>query len=280
MQITKVKSPLEYAILAAPDVDATLVNRISDTQAHFEFNILIPDGSRMLVQLLVSISDEEYLVARELVPTLLPASCPQRHINFDGTFCIGWSGVQNMKVLDPDSAGKWWCDVFAFLKKQRRATKSRQWPGEEWAHGHSAAASQLIVEDAAKNLGEDFVTDLKLGKFRVEKIEARKRPSPLLKVFRNDIHIYSVWESFKCLTNSRVPCLCRLSSKRRAKKIKSCSNHRQLLIDFGIHLHLKEVEELKFLKAYCTFNSCCETLDKCPVRDILAVRARVHEIKG
>lgn len=266
MPITSITTPLDLAIQTAKDVEAVLVDRISDTQAHFELDALLPDGSRMVIQLLVEVANDVYLNVSEKVPVVLPSGCPQRHINYDGTFCLGWSGVQDLKVLDYDSAFEWWKLIFAFLIKQRRATKTRRWPGDEWAHGHPAAASQSIVEEAAKILGDDFVTDFKLKKFHVVKVDHRKRPSSLLKVFRNNIHIYSVWEAFKLLTNSKVPCLCISGNKRRPKKIKSCGNHRQALMDLGIHLHNKETEERKFMETYSTVKSCCGTLDDCPIK--------------
>lgn len=275
MSITGVSSPLDYAIFAAPDFDAKLVERILPTQAHFEISVKSSDESRMVVQLLVDVIKNEYLEVREKVPSVLPASCPQRHINYDGSFCLGWLGVMDKKITDQESASDWWKTLYAYLRKQRRASYSRKWPGEEWAHGHKAAASQWFVEEAAKNLGDDFVSDLRLNKFRVEKIEARKRPSALLKVFRNNVHIYSVWQDFKCLTNSRVSCLCKPVGNRRPKKIKSCGEHRQSLVNLGTHLHLKEVEETNFLKAYCSLKSCCGTLDECPIKDISGSEVQV-----
>jgi hypothetical protein len=266
LSITGVSSPLDYAIFAAPDFDAKLVERILPTQAHFEISIKSSDESRMVVQLLVDVIKNEYLEVREKVPSVLPASCPQRHINYDGSFCLGWLGVMDKKITNQEAASDWWKTLYAYLIRQRRASYIRKWPGDEWAHGHKAAASQCLAEEAAKNLGDDFVNDLKLNKFRVEKIEARKRPSALLKVFRNNDHIYSIWQDFKCLTNSRVPCLCKPAGNSRPKKIKSCGGHKQSLIDLGIHLHLKEVEETKFLKAYCSLKPCCGTLDECPVK--------------
>lgn len=268
MPITGVSSPLDYVIHTASDFDAKLVERTSLTQAHFEISVKSSDESKMIIQLLVDVIKAEYLEVREKVAIVLPASCPQRHINIDGSFCLGWLDVMDKKITDQEAANDWWKTLYAYLIKQRRASNSRRWPGEEWAHGHKAAASQWFVEEAAKKLGADFFTDFKLGKFRVESIGARKRPSALLKVFRNNIHIYSVWQDFKCLTNSRLPCLCKPVGRRRRQKIRSCGEHRQSLVDLGIHLHLKEVEEANFLKAYCSLKSCCGTLDKCPIKDL------------
>jgi len=273
LPVTGVSSPLDYAIFVAPDFDAKLVERISSTQAHFEISVKSSDESRMVLQLLVDVIKVDCLEVREKVPSVLPASCPQRHINYDGSFCLGWLGVIDKKITDQEAASDWWKTLYAYLIKQRRAANSRRWPGEEWAHGHKAAASQWFVEEAAKNLGDDFITDFKLGKFRVEKIETRKRPSALLKVFRNNVHIYSVWEDFKCLTNSKIPCLCKPVGSRRPKKIKSCGEHRQSLVDLGIHLHLKEVEERSFVKAYSSLKSCCGTLDECPIKILSGLEA-------
>ena len=268
MPVTGVSSPLDYAIIAALDYDARLVERISPTEAHFEISIKSSDESKMSLQLLVNVISNEYLEVREQVPNFLPASCPQRHINYDGSFCLGWLGVMDKKITDREAASAWWEILYAYLIKQRRASYSRKWPGEEWAHGHKAAASQWYVEEAVKDLGSDFVNDLRLNKFHVERVEARKRPSALLKVYRNNVHIYSVWQNFKCLTNSKVSCLCKPVGNGRPRKIKSCGEHRQALVDLGIHLYLKEIEEMSFLKAYRSLKPCCGTLDECPIKDL------------
>lgn len=249
------------------------MSRISETRVHFEICVPMSDDSRMTVQLLVQADESEYLTVREMVPLVFPPSCPQRHINGDGSFCLGWHGEQDMRVIGRDSAAKWWNTLFVFLIKQRRANNSRRWPGEQWAHGHKAAANQWLTEEAARSLGEDFVTDLKLRKFRVEKINSSKRPSSLLKVFRNNVHIYSVWENFKQLTSARKPCLCKPSCNGKPKKIRSCGSHRESLVNLGIHLHRQELEEEKYIKSYASLKACCGTLDECPIKNISGVIA-------
>lgn len=137
-------SPLTYAILAASEYDAKLVDSISESQAHFEICIRSSDSSRMTIQLIVKKYENLYLAALEKQPLAFPACCPERHINYDGTFCLGWSGIEDMKILDLDAARNWWGMIYAYLIKQRRASNMRKWSGEEWAHGHAARREPAI----------------------------------------------------------------------------------------------------------------------------------------
>src|SRR6266699_4585688 len=92
---------------------------------------------------------------REASPTLLPAFCPERHINFDGGFCLYWAEVEPLTISDVEAAATWWMKVLTFLKRQQVAAARRQWPArsEARAHGPDAALQQVIVEWSADRLG-------------------------------------------------------------------------------------------------------------------------------
>jgi hypothetical protein len=83
---------------------------------------------------------------------LLPKACPDRHINADGSFCIGLRAGQS--VRDDIAAREWWTKLQVFLLGQETAHDSRFWPEyAQLSHGEEAAQLQLAAEYAADELG-------------------------------------------------------------------------------------------------------------------------------
>lgn len=108
----------------------------------------------------------------EMVPgTDLPARCPERHIQFDKTFCLG---LRYMTVQSISDAESWWMQLYQFIRCQIVAEKARVWPpnhaldhGQAGVHHERALklASEAGLEDeyAAARLGEpSWITDPKL----------------------------------------------------------------------------------------------------------------------
>lgn len=84
-----------------------------------------------------------------------PASCPERHINGDGSFCLGLERF----TLNAGSAARFWEALRAFLLCQEFARARRRWPTGRWlSHGREAADAQLEAEAAAAacGLGERY----------------------------------------------------------------------------------------------------------------------------
>ena len=262
---------LDFAAQVSSESDARLIERQSETQAHFEISVLASDGTRLAFRLIVEAFKDEYLHVRETTPSLLPSGCPQRHINYDGTFCLGWSVVEDLKVLSADDARRWWKMVYAFLIKQLRASRTKKWPGDEWAHGHAAAVSQCLTEMAAKSLGESFLENLKSHKLRVEVVDRESTDKSLLKVYQNGKHIYSVWKKSEKIINAQRTCPCKGHGKSKPKKIRNCKEHAADLATLGVHLHKKEIEERKFYEAYASQRKCCGSMTNCPIADMVGV---------
>ncbi|MFN3465088.1 MAG: E2 domain-containing protein, partial [Terricaulis sp.] len=55
----------------------------------------------------------------------LPASCPERHINADQSFCLGYPP---RIVDDAYSASRWWNDLQRFMFLQAVAVETGVWP--------------------------------------------------------------------------------------------------------------------------------------------------------
>jgi hypothetical protein len=101
-----------------------------------------------LYHLRVSASDR--LSVAEAVPgTQLPRRCPERHVNFDGSFCLG---------LEPfgctaDEVDDFWAKLRSYLLCQQYADARGQWPTGRWLSHGDAARHQLAAEAAAERAG-------------------------------------------------------------------------------------------------------------------------------
>jgi hypothetical protein len=97
----------------------------------------------------ISFGDEIKLSERSLGSTL-PACCPERHINPDGSFCIGLRAGEG---ITDETAPAWWKKLHAFALWQETAAETGFWPSEaQLSHGE-AGEMELAGEDAADQLG-------------------------------------------------------------------------------------------------------------------------------
>lgn len=96
--------------------------------------------------------DDGVIAVQEQVPgTRFPGTCHERHLQSDKHFCIGFNAGYG--IVSFDHGVVWWGLLKHFLRLQRVAERTRQWPPQqEVAHG-SAGPHQLAALDAAKELG-------------------------------------------------------------------------------------------------------------------------------
>lgn len=116
--------------------------------------------------------------------TCFPARCPERHIQYDETFCLG---LRYITVEDADDAKQWWEQLRQFLRLQGVAERTGIWPPEHALdHGDAgkfheqalAIASELGIDEEYKTarLNEpSWITDpnLRLLGRRDEPINGR-----------------------------------------------------------------------------------------------------------
>ena len=91
-------------------------------------------------------------VVQESVPgTVLPARCPDRHVQWDQTFCLGLSPPL---VRDEATAVAWWANLHQYLTCQSVAAETKLWPGKNALdHGAKAGALHLRALRLAADLG-------------------------------------------------------------------------------------------------------------------------------
>jgi hypothetical protein len=90
-----------------------------------------------------------FVFKREIGNTL-PSCCPERHINPDGSFCIGLRAGEG---ITGETAPAWWDKLHAFALCQETAAETGFWPSEaQLSHGE-AGEVELAAENAADQLG-------------------------------------------------------------------------------------------------------------------------------
>jgi hypothetical protein len=138
---------------------------------------------------------------REAPNGWLPAFCPQRHINSDGTFCLGYEA--DSQVIDLVSAGGWWRKLQNFLLCQDTASRTRNWPEyAQLSHG-LAGPAQLLLEHCADELNK-----------RDDVVAAMQGRGWIFE------HLWQVTDDGKRLLNGRATCLCGRSHKCGSPKLR------------------------------------------------------------
>lgn len=103
---------------------------------------------------------------------MLPTYCPERHINDDGSFCLGFEAGKNIETIA--DATMWWKKVEAFLECQETAHNTGCWPKEiQISHG-KAGAIQIQAEGLAEELrmGRDLGEAIHLGRGPIARASA------------------------------------------------------------------------------------------------------------
>lgn len=249
---------------------------VETARTRFELAVQLPvplaDGRSHTYRLVIAIFGGA-ATAREEKPLLLPAFCPERHINRDGSFCLFWRAVDDIVIDSVSAARAWWETLIRFLQQQVRAARLRHWPdAKARAHGEKAAVHQLRAERAADRLGAPFPDDLAAGRLTVG-VSNSSVHGPTVRLLRDARRLYSVWHRERRVVNQRQPCLCPKGLQRRPVVLKSCGEHGRAAADLAIALQSMEEEERRFWKDF-DGAQCCGTMDGCPLaRAEIPIRA-------
>lgn len=254
-------SAIDLIALAAPEFGGTCA-RDSDTSAILDLPVQLVDGKIIPYKLLLK-ENGERVTAQEETPQHLPAFCPERHINPDGTFCLYYAGVTNLDVVNEVSAWVWLETVYKYLKLQERARVQRRWPNNEaWAHG-DAAYHQLRAQAAATAINEHMASALADNRLQLKYKQSKGRP--ILDLWIDGARIYSVWEFEKRVINQKQRCFCGKSGLRIPKRLRRCGDHAKRASELVLALRDWEKAEDSYWKAVQE-ESCCGTCDSCPLQ--------------
>lgn len=177
---------------------------------------------------------------------LLPASCPDRHINSDGAFCLGWRAEQ--LVDDTISALEWWSKLLVFLTCQETAHETRTWPEyAQMSHGDEGAKIQVEAEDLAREFG--LSGDYELAMWRHEGPIAFTAKRVDLRTMRP--------------RNGRAACVCgRTDNRGRPILRRQCWKSGLKCLPV---LERRRQEAVKAFWATLRDTPCCGTMDGCPL---------------
>ncbi len=140
--------PIDFIEQAAHGVEGVTLRSSSKEPRAIHAEVAIDRADDRAVSFALEIVEiRGTVVVRESSTRLLPAYCPERHINAGGGFCLGF----DEPFLRPTSAERgreWWMRVRGYLEHQLDAALLRRWPGGvEWKHG-AAAEWQKRLERA------------------------------------------------------------------------------------------------------------------------------------
>ncbi|MFC5565295.1 E2 domain-associated cysteine-rich protein [Rubellimicrobium aerolatum] len=235
---------------------------VRSTSLEFILPVPRPGGTAPVYNIIAEIRGD-VVAAREAEPVRLPAFCPERHINRDGSFCLGWDGADDLAVRDEETARAWWRRLFKFLSLQERAARRRRWPDRRaWPHG-DAARHQLRAEMAAHRLGSPFTEDLAQERLEVIR-KGRGAGGHGLRVQRDGRRLYSVWEGARRAVNLRQRCLCALGTGSSPAVLRGCGDHADAAVELAFALRDRDIAEQDFW-AQLKGTTCCGTMDGCPL---------------
>lgn len=190
----------------------------------------------------------------------LPACCPERHINADGSFCLFWRAHERPTLNSLEDATAWWARIVHFLEMQRRAAATRRWPrSAAWAHGDGAAELQRRVELALRELGL-LRTGVSVDCLRL------RRSRAWLRLESRSRRLFSVRNGGKSLpANLRQPCPCgRVRHGHGRVTLKKCGEHADVAARLVRDFAAMEAAEHDFAKGWLRQGMvCCGSAENC-----------------
>ncbi|MFG3450215.1 E2 domain-containing protein [Stenotrophomonas sp. NPDC047960] len=248
----------------ASDYGATLHRAAGGGRA--EISVTRPGGAVHVFTLAISIAGEH--VSAKEVPGhhQLPQFCPDRHINPNQSFCLGWGDGKPGHIIDEAAARQWWSTVYRFLAHQISANVRRVFPGAENGRAHGDAAKhQAIAEQAAECLGPEFKAAAQAGLFEVlQDVRPGKRR---LELWRGDQLIARVSLRSNSLISGKLACPCGCRPKRTTAE---CADHAEALATYVLERHRCALADRAFLDQCAAAGmACCGTLETCGLRNAI-----------
>lgn len=252
---------LDLVVDVAKEQHASVVERRRD-EVLLRVRPPLPSGSPGPEYVIRVKSGKGVLTAREALPDILPAFCPERHINVDGTFCLHWAEEEPLTVSTVDGAEEWWSKLLVFLDRQRLARRLRRWPGQAdaRAHGPGAARHQATAERLAAMLGDRFASGLRESRFDVSR--KGRSGEGRLRLTLDGRRVCSVLEAPRKVMTLRSPCVC--DGPGRRLQLRKCPGHAEALAGFVVALHGQRREEKRFFDAMRSQKrTCCGSMANC-----------------
>lgn len=217
--------------------------------------VLLDAGHQERFQIRIDSSDEGIRV-RECGGRLPHAGCPTRHINSDGTLCLGIAPRGTRRIPDDVAARDWWASLEEHLRLQAVADILREWnPSREVSHGE-AGDFQIKAELLALKL--DLLTEYREG---IEKGEGPFGAAlPRLKETSGRA---------PKLVNQRAKCLCgKIDRKGKTHLRRECPTQKEVAELVNLERRRRKAEK-EFWKSWKREGrQCCGTMQNCPLKVI------------
>ncbi len=210
------------------------------------------DGGVTGASFALTIKNEDgRIVVLETMPgAVLPAACPERHINRSSTFCIGLEAGNH--IANSESAQQWWAWLEEFLKCQQWAAKYRRWPPGRWLSHGGAGIDHLAMEKIAEELG--WEEEVKLAIEHKEGWLAGELPRHR--------------KNSEMLVNQRLPCprgCLKRKGKHSHRVLRRKCPHKHQVSMLVKHENSRRKQEAEFVKEFLAKGFvCCGTMNKCP----------------
>ncbi|EOW2135803.1 TPA: E2 domain-containing protein [Stenotrophomonas maltophilia] len=252
----------------ASDFGATLRRAAGGARA--EISITRPGGAVQVFTLAIAIAGEHVSAQEAPGHHQLPQFCPDRHINPNQSFCLGWGESKPGHIIDEAAARQWWSTVYRFLAHQISANVRRVFPGAENGRAHGDAAKhQAIAEQAAECLGPEFKAAAQAGLLEVRQ---DGRPGKhRLELWRGKRLLARVSLRSNTLLSGRLACPCGRHPERATA---DCVDHAEALVTFVLERHRCLLADRAFLDQCAAAGMvCCGTLETCGLR--MAIRRKL-----
>ena len=222
----------------AQEIVGNAVIRMPTAARDFSIDLKIEEGSNQVL-------------AREaVVGTKLPASCPERHVNSNGSFCLGL-GAETI-VADRDAAIIWWGLLHAFLELQQVAERTGVWPQRQALSHGDAGAHHFEALEAARKLGieEEY--------HRMLEGEPAWFSQPFPRIHKSGAR----------LCNGRLPCPKGCKNRKGMPVPRRDCHKKEQIIALLFHERKRRKAEKEFWRALMRAGkSCCGTMRACPLRN-------------
>lgn len=168
-------------------------------------------------------------------------------MNSDGTFCLGLNAEK--AITEPSGAEAWWRKLAVFLTCQDTAFETRIWPPKiEISHGR-AGETEIKAENVAEELGM-------LDEYQ---FAVREDKGPIADAVKR------IRKSTGRLANGRAACVCNRRNKSGALKLRrECWEANDMCLP--VLEAKRRRQEAEFWSSLVGKQSCCGTMDDCPLK--------------
>lgn len=210
--------------------------------------VSVPGGASDYVVDLTITGHATAVSVRETTPRIIRSFCPDRHVNEDLTFCLGYE--VGYDVWTADEAIVWWELLRNYLLLQRTADRTKRWPrGNGIAHG-LAGNHHVEARAVAKRLG---ILDEYDGAVAGDSHWSK---NPMLRIAQGG----------QSLCNGRLRCPMGCRGKRgRPKLRRECSHRADVAKLVALERLRSKGEEAFWNSLRARGQVCCGSLRDCPL---------------